>query len=59
MPPTGQCAMFGGYQMSAWCKSSVRQIGLELRVQTHTELSVLLSAEVIKIGVEDHFDVHP
>ena len=59
MPPTGHCAMFDGYQMAAWCKSSVRQIGLKLRIQTHTEFSLLLSAEVVKIGVEGHVDVPP
>ena len=59
MPPTGHCAMFDGYQMAAWCKSSVRQIGLKLRIQTHTEFSLLLSHEVVKIGRERHLDLSP
>ena len=59
MPPTGHCAMFDWYQMAAWCAKMAGAIGLKLRIQTNTELSVLLSYEVIKIGVEDHLDVPP
>ena len=51
--------MFDWYQMAAWCAKMARAIGLKLRIQTNTELSVLLSVEVIKIGVEDHLDVPP
>ncbi len=47
------------YQIAAWCKSSVRQIGLKLRIQTHTELSILLSDEVVNIGRERHLDLPP
>ena len=56
MPPTGHCATFLRNQMAAWCAKMARQIGAKLRIQIKTELSVLLSAEVIRIGVEDHID---
>ena len=59
MPSTGHFAEFDWNQMAAWCESSVRQIGLKLRIQTHTEFSLLLSHEVVKIGVEGHLDVPP
>jgi len=59
MPSTGHFAEFVRNQMAAWCESSVRQIGLKLRIQTHTEFSLLLSHEVVKIGVEGHLDVPP
>ncbi len=57
MPPTGHCATFDGYQMAAWCAKLARAIGLKLRIQTNTEFSLLLSAEVVKIGLEDKLDV--
>ncbi len=57
MPPYGHCAMFDWYQMAAWFAKMARAIGLKLRIQTHTEFSLLLSAEVVKIGLEDQLDV--
>ena len=59
MPPTGHCAMFDWYQMAAWFAKMARTIGLKLRIQTHTEFSLLLSAEVVKIGSLGHVDVPP
>ena len=51
--------MFDWYQMAAWCAKMAKAIGLKLRIQTNTEFSLLLSAEVVKIGVEGHVDVPP
>ena len=49
MPPTGHFASFHWNQMAASRAKLDGQISLKLRIQTKTELSILLVVEVLKI----------
>ena len=59
MPSTGHFVVFDWNQMAAWCKKMARQIDAKLRIHTDTELSVLLSAEVVEIRSHSFQLEHP
>ena len=49
MPSTGHFVEFDRYQMAGRSEKMPRRIDAKLRIHTFTELSVLLSAEVVEI----------